>query len=299
MKSAARQQARLVDREVRHHRHAVVLDLAEAQQPFLARVVIDERGEHVVPVLRDARRTMLGQVRQERAALLRVAARQHRTLRVEPFDAGQAVHRLAVAVPAGGVGPSEAVHQLLRERQLEVAGGDLDVQQDDVDAVEEVQVDMDDLQGDRRVAGPRHDAHRRDVAAPEHAHRRAGGRVAAAALGAALAVQEALHIRQEADELVVVALLKAAGAAVVLVDVLAPGRRVAHVAQQLPRRAASHIVVGHAGRYQPERPEQHLLQMPDGHRGPALGLRRNARVEQHAASVGSRSASVQPGVARG
>ena len=86
--------------------------------------------------------------------------------------------------------------------------------------------------------------------------------VAAAALRSPLAVEEALHVGQEAHELVVVALVEAAGAAVVLVDVLAPGRSLAHVAQQLPGRAAARIVVGDARRDQPKRPQQGLPQVP-------------------------------------
>jgi hypothetical protein len=93
----------------------------------------------------------------------------------------------------------------------------------------------DHLQRDRRVARLRDHAHRRDVVAAEDAH----GRIAVAvafrrAARAPLAVQEALHIRQEAHELVVVPLVEAAAVAGVFVDLLAPGRGVAHVAQHVP-----------------------------------------------------------------
>ena len=162
--------------------------------------------------------------------------------------------------------------QLLRQRQGQVVGRHLDVEQHDVDAVEEVQVDVHHLQRDRSVADARDDAHRGDVVAAEDAHRRAGGRVAAAALRAPFAVEEALHVRQEADELVVVTLVEAAGGAVVLVEVLAPRRRIAHRTQRLPGRRRRAVVLRHARRDQAQRPEQRLAQVPHDHLLPAVGI---------------------------
>ena len=177
----------------------------------------------------------------------------------QPFDAAHAVQRLALRVPAAGVGAAEAIEELLRLRQAQVVGADFDVEQHHVDVEEEVQVDVHDLQRDRRVAGPRHDAHRRDVAAAEHAHRRvAAGSLAGLAALAAVAVQEALHVGQEGDELVVVALVEAAAVAGVFVDLLAPRRcspsRAAPARGRDARRRR-------ARRHQAQRPQQGLAQV--------------------------------------
>ena len=54
----------------------------------------------------------------------------------------ECTNRLAGGVPAGRVGAAEAVHQVLRQRQRQVLAGHLHVEQDHLDAVEEVEVDM-------------------------------------------------------------------------------------------------------------------------------------------------------------
>lgn len=119
------------------------------------------------------------------------------------------------------------------------------------------------VEGDRRIAGPGDDAHPRDVFAAKNAHRCvgvaiAGSLAAAASAGAtslaAFAVQNALHLRQKRDELVVVPLLEATGATGVFVDQLTPRRT--------PRMAGDTL-----HRHQPQRPEQHLAQMPHGRAG--------------------------------
>ena len=56
----------------------------------------------------------------------------------------QAMQRAALARPTAGVRAAEAVQQLLRLRELQVVGADLDVEQHDVDVEEEVQVDVHD-----------------------------------------------------------------------------------------------------------------------------------------------------------
>ena len=134
--------------------------------------------------------------------------------------------RPAVGVPAGRVGAAEAVHQLLGQRQRQLVAGDLDVEQHDVHAVEEIQVDVHHLQRHRRVAGARLHAHRGDVVAAEDAHRRALAVLVVAAARAALAVEEALHVGQEGDELVVVALVELCRVAGELVELLAAGDKV-------------------------------------------------------------------------
>ncbi len=61
-------------------------------------------------------------------------------------------------------------------------------------------------------------AHRTDVAAAEHVHRRLRARAVLAATP--FTVEELLHVRQEGDELVVVPLVELADIAGVLVDLL-------------------------------------------------------------------------------
>ncbi len=204
-------------------------------------------------------------------------ARRRPATRRWPGSAAPAPSR----VPAGRVGAAEAVQQLLRLRQRQVVGADLDVEQDHVDVVEEVQVDVHDLQRDRRVAGPRHDAHRGDVAAAEHPHRRVGGRVAAAALRRALrrtgsAARTAGSSRTRCSG----ARWKPPAAAGVFVDDLAPRRGVAHVAQQLPRRRCTSSPA--TPRHQAQRPQQGLPQV--AHLAPpgCVQLHRRNQFLQHA-----------------
>ncbi len=113
-----------------------------------------------------------------------------------------------VLVPPGRISAAESIQQFLRLRQRQVVAVHFDVQHDDVDVVEEVQVNVRDRQDNRLGTRARDHAHRRDVVPPVHAHRRAARflvLVAGFLLYAALAVQKSLHIRQERDELAVVA----------------------------------------------------------------------------------------------
>ncbi|MNK66747.1 hypothetical protein D3C87_860720 [compost metagenome] len=287
----AREAARVVQRQVGHHRHAVVLDLAVAQHAGVVRMVAHQRLHQVGPVRGDARCAVLGHVRQEGVALLRVGGGEHAAVGVQPLDAGHAVQGGAVGLPARRVGAAEAVEDVLRLRQAQVVGADLEVEQHHVDVEEEVQVAVNHVEGDRRLAGVRHQPHGRDVAAAEHAHRRIA--VAACAVGAAarsaFAVQEALHVRQEAHELVVVALVEAAALAGVFVDLFAPGRGVAQVAQHVPGAVVRGRRAGR--RHQAQGPEQRLPEMLHdgaGGRGACRG-RSGVRVGvRHRASVGRR-----------
>ena len=215
-------------------------------------MVADQRFHHVRPVRGDARRAVFGHVRQEGITILGVRAGQHGVVGGEKLHAGHAMQRLALCVPAGRVGAAEAVEQVLRLRQRQVAGADLHVQQHQVDVEEEVQVDMHDVQQQRHIARLRHQPHPGHVAPAEQAHRRAGG--TGVALRSAIAVQEALHVGQEGDELVVVPLVEVLGIAGVFVHLLAPVRR-----QQLPGPRVRTL----GQRHQAQRPQQHLTQVPD------------------------------------
>ena len=187
----AGQRARVVERQIGHQRHPVVLDLAIAQPPVVARGVGHHRLEQEGPVRRDARRAVLADVGEEGLALLRVGAHPHLAVGAQPLDARHAVQRPALRVPARRVAAAEAVQHLVRLREREVVGADLDVEQHHVDVEEEVEVDVDDRERDRRVAAARGHAHRSDVTAAEHAHRRAAVAVGGTAAGAPFAIEEA------------------------------------------------------------------------------------------------------------
>ncbi len=275
--------ARLVHRQVGHGRHAVVLDLAEAQRAGPARMVADQRLEHEGPVRGNARRAVLGHVRQEGIAVLRIGTGQHGAGGVEELHAVHAVQGTAHRVPAGRVGAAEAVQQVLRLLQWQIAGADLHVQQHQVDVQEEVQIDMHDVQQQRHITRLRYHAHLRDVAAAEQPHRRTGR--AGMALRAAIAVEKTLHIGQEGDELVVVAFVEVVGVAGVFVHHLLPHRRRAGRCQQLPGPGDP----ARGQRHQPQRPKQHLTQVPH------LRPRRNARRGTVRAGHGAQCRGRQPG----
>ena len=123
--------------------------------------------------------------RREQLALLRVGACHHRRLRVDPLDAVRGVQRAPARVRARRVGAADAVDLLLGLDQRQVVGAEFEIQQHHVDIEEEVQVDVDDLQRHRRIAGAGDDAQLGDVLAAEQAHRRVGVAVAGRGPGAA------------------------------------------------------------------------------------------------------------------
>ena len=172
-KVVARNRAWLVHAEVSHDRHAVILNLAIAQRARLPRVIADQRLQHERPVRCRARRAVLADVLQERVALLGVGAGQHLAGCIEPFSAGQTMQRLAVGVPSGWVAAAKAVQQLLRLRQRQVVGADLNVEQHKVNVVEKVQINVLDIEHNRREPRLRDHPHLRDILAAEHPHRRA------------------------------------------------------------------------------------------------------------------------------
>ena len=144
--------------------------------------------------------------------------------RAEPLDAAHAVHALALLRPSPPDRRGRSGTACPAPRSSEqVVGEDLDVQQHDVDVEEEVQVDVRDRQRDRRVA--RSARRSRTAATSWRRNTRIGESAAPAACGSRrsrLAVEESLHVRQERDELVVVALLELGRVAAELVDHLAP-----------------------------------------------------------------------------
>ena len=74
----------------------------------------------------NARRAMLCHVRDKGVALLGIRTREHGAAFGQPLDAGHAVQRGAIDIPAGRIGAAEAVELLLRQAQ--VFGTDLDIE---------------------------------------------------------------------------------------------------------------------------------------------------------------------------
>src|SRR5262245_51811775 len=113
----------------------------------------------------------------------------------------------AIVLPIGGIGPTEAEQRFLRDAKLDVVRRHLERQDGYVDIKEEIKVDMNDLELDRRGVLVERQAHPRDIAAP-HEPDRALAVAAPHRTAEALAVKEALHRRQEGDEFIVMPFLK-------------------------------------------------------------------------------------------
>ena len=146
---AARQCARIVQRQVGHQRHAVVLDLTVAQGARALGMVTHQGFKQERPMRGEARRAVFRHMGQEAASVLRVGFGQHPAVEAKPFHVAHAMQRAALRVPAGRVGAPEAVQHVLRLLQRQVGAGHLDVQQHQVDVEEEVQVDVDDVERQR------------------------------------------------------------------------------------------------------------------------------------------------------
>ena len=59
---------------------------------------------------------------------------------------------LTVLLPVGRIGPAEAEHHILHDAQRQIVGMDLQREHGEVDVEEEIQVDMRDVEHERRVA---------------------------------------------------------------------------------------------------------------------------------------------------
>ena len=88
---------------------------------------------------------------------------------------------------------------------------------------------------DRRLPRVQRQPHLADIVAAQHLHRRRPTRAPAATPGRPVAIEKALDIRQEGDELVVVALVEAAGLPGVLVP--PPRARAGHHRPPPPARS--------------------------------------------------------------
>ncbi len=121
-------------------------------------------------------------------------------------------------------------------------------------------------------------AHAGHVLPAEDSHRR-GAPLGFVPRPSTFAVEEALHVRQEGDELVVVALLELGGVAGELVDHFVPRIALALSLEQFPVLLDLRAL---ANRHQLQRPEQDLPEMPDPLLRPVVllghpGLRRRDR----------------------
>ncbi len=194
--------------------------------------------------------------------LLVVGYGEHGAGGVEPFDAPRAVAALARARPPRGVRAAEAKHHVLRALERNVVRPELDRENRDVGVQEEVQRDFVDVE-DERDAVVEGDANAKHVLASKHAQAALAG-AARGLLAGHRAIDEALHVRQERHELLVIALADLARFDVELVALLAPRIAGAGLLERLP--VALHRDAG-LDRHQLERPQHDLAEMTDrGHR---------------------------------
>ena len=221
----------------------------------------------------DPCRTVLSGKRQVLLAIMEIRLGQHLAARIEPLDTAHAVARLAVGLPAGRKGPPESVQRVLDPIQGQVVRVGLDHQDDDIHVVEKIEIDMLDRKIDLLpivVAQPR----ALHVGSAKHPDRGVSDAILVQP-DATLAVQEALHVRQEGHEFAVVALLELAGIGREFVLDLAPGIRAAALRQVLP--VALHLLAL-THRHQLQGPHQDLPEVAhDRHAGLGHGLFRVAR----------------------
>ena len=159
--------------------------------------------------------------------------REHLAVARQPLDPVRTVHALAVVVPGDGVGAAEAVQGVLRLPQRKVVGVDLHVQQYHVGVVEKVQIDVRDVQCERRIVRRGGEPHRSHVVATKYPHRR-GDRLGRPRAAPHLAVEKALDVGQEGDELRVVPFLELRWISRELVRDLAPGILAPVLLEQFP-----------------------------------------------------------------
>jgi hypothetical protein len=277
----ARQPVRLLDGEIRHQRHAVIFELAIAHRTLLVGVVKHQRLQQKLPMRGDAGRAVLAGEGEKLLAVLVVRDRENLVLARQPFDAARAVACPAVLLPVGRIGAPQLEHRLLRDLERQVVGMDLERERRDVDVEEEIEVDVGDVEDDRRAAGGERHAHLGDVVPADDPDRTFA--IAAPHRAAeTLAVEEALHRRQEGDELGVMSLLEFRRIA---------GEFVLHLAPRMGRRGGRDVrpvvldLLAVVGRQEIDRPQQDLAEMPDPQSagsGPASRRPRHRRRIVHA-----------------
>ena len=249
---AAGERARLVEREEAHDGDALVLDLVVLELPP-AEVRRHQGLEQALPMQRQRRLLDLAHQRDVLLAGAVVGRGDDPPLRVEELHLVGAVRRLPGLLPRGGIRASEAVHRLHRVGERQVARHDLESEQRDVHVIEEDEPQPRDLEFHRRRACPQGDPRARDVVAPEDVQAR--GRPG---VGLAEAVQEALHVGKEVDELAVAELARVVVDEQVVLHRL-PRTRVR--AQHLPWMRKTARAAQPA---QLQRPQQHVAELADG-----------------------------------
>src|SRR4029078_12944625 len=115
---------------------------------------------------REAGGSLVSDERQVALALLVVGGGEDAAFLVEPMDARRAMQGLAGFRPAGRIGATEAIHDLVHDTEGQIRSPELEGEDHSVDVVEEVQVGMGDLAGHRLGAFGKHYTYGRDVGAP-------------------------------------------------------------------------------------------------------------------------------------
>ncbi len=256
---APAQLAQIIGRQIAHDRHPVILDLPITQRPFPVGKVQHHRLQQIFPMRGQTRRAVLAGEAEEFLPILVIGRRQGFPIRRQPFNLAETASGLTVRLPVRRIGAAKAEQRVLRLFQTQILGINLHHQNGDVEIEEEIQIDMGDVEQDRRIAPVERHPRLGDVGAAEHLDRRLSvTHIIAGAASAAFAVEKPLHIRQKGDELGVMPLLKFTRVAGKLIGQLYPGI-VRGQLQQFPVLLDLRTLE----RHQLQRPEQDLPKMAD------------------------------------
>src|SRR5882672_8194757 len=186
------------------------------------------------------------------------------------------MQRVAVCIPTRWIAAPESIQHFLRGAEVEIVRLDLDVEQHDVDVIKKIKIDVHDVERQRHRARACQHAYRSNVVTAEYPHRRFLAAVAGGTSRPYLAVEKLLNVRQERDELVVVAFVEARNLSRVLVYRLLPGRRCAEFLQHLPRP----LVARARRQHEAQRPQQDLPEVADLRCVGACNVRQRIRCER-------------------
>jgi hypothetical protein len=119
------QRLRILQRQIGHDRHAVVLDLAVPQRARSHRVVRNHGLQQILPVCRNGRGAVTTDGSEELFAVVEIGSRQHPAVRCQPFDPSWTMKGRPVFGPTARIGSAKQKHDLLDELQRQIGCMDL------------------------------------------------------------------------------------------------------------------------------------------------------------------------------
>src|SRR5262245_55073876 len=140
-----RELGRIIQREICHDRHPVVLELTVPYRARSAGMMGHHWLKQQFPMCTNRNSPVTADRGKEFFSILKIGDRQHIVVFPEPGDLG-AMERQAVVPPSRGIGASEEEHQILHDRQRKIIPENFKRKDDEVRVVEKVQVDMRDLE---------------------------------------------------------------------------------------------------------------------------------------------------------